>query len=170
MAERAQEEVDDWRYDDDQRHSGETLVKNTSDACAEYLEKLNITQSSQEQRRLCSRWWRHGTKCTGAAKELAPRRGLGMTRQVTNLWLQEVTTSGRVKMRRLLGEQHLSDHMTKGNSGARSIVRGVGGRTKVNQSNKGNEHGWQGGQRHHGTNIARIGMCQGREGTESPAG
>ena len=34
LGERAREEVDEWRFDDDQPHSDETLVKNTSDACA----------------------------------------------------------------------------------------------------------------------------------------
>ena len=36
LGERAREEVDEWRHDDDQRHSGETLVENTSGACAEH--------------------------------------------------------------------------------------------------------------------------------------
>ena len=36
MGESAREKVDEWRHDDDQKHSDETLVENTSDACAEH--------------------------------------------------------------------------------------------------------------------------------------
>ena len=45
--ERPREEVDKWY--DDQRHSGETLAENTSDACAERGVSWNVTWSSQEQ-------------------------------------------------------------------------------------------------------------------------
>ena len=50
---------------------------------------------------------------SNAAKAIASRRGLGKTRHVElrYLWLQEMTKSGRVKMRRIPGEQNLSDHL-----------------------------------------------------------
>ena len=55
---------------------------------------------------------------SNAAKGIASRRGFGKTRdvEVKFLWLQEMTKSGRVKMRRVIGEQHLADHLTKGKS------------------------------------------------------
>ena len=52
--------------------------------------------------------------------------------------VQELTTSGRVKMRRVPREQNLADHLTKGKS-LREIddfIRGVGGRMQVSQDNK----------------------------------
>ena len=38
MGKGARDEIDKCRYDDDQRHSGEALVQNTGDACAEHSE------------------------------------------------------------------------------------------------------------------------------------
>ena len=45
-----------------------------------------------------------------AAKAIASRRGLGKTRhlELKYLWLQEVIKSGRVKMKRVPGKQHLA--------------------------------------------------------------
>ena len=56
---------------------------------------------------------------SNAAKAIASRRGLGKTWHVElrYLWLQDVTKSGRVKMRRIPGEQNLADHLTKGKAG-----------------------------------------------------
>ena len=52
---------------------------------------------------------------SNAAKAIASRRGLDKTRHVElrYLWLQEMTKSGRVKMRRITGEQNLADHLTE---------------------------------------------------------
>ena len=52
---------------------------------------------------------------SNAAKAIASRRGLGKTRHVElrYFWLQEVTKSGRVKMRRMPGGQNLADRLTK---------------------------------------------------------
>ena len=68
-----------------------------------------------------------------------------MTRHLefTFLWLQEVTKSGRVKMKRVPGKEHLADHLMKGRSWCEydELIRGVGGCTKVSQGNEGNKHG-----------------------------
>ena len=114
-------EVDEWRYDDDQRHSGETLVGNTSDPCAERGGSWNMTWSSQEQTLgmqsmmtdlVMSGQVRVWTDSNAAQ---ATRRGFGKTRHVELkcLWLQDVAKSGRVKMRRVPGEETLADHLTK---------------------------------------------------------
>ena len=85
-----------------------------------------------------------------AAKAIAFRRGLGKTRyaELKYLWLQEVTKSGRVKMRRIPGEQNLPDHLTKGKPWHENeaLIRGVGGLMKISQNNKENDErkGWQG--------------------------
>ena len=44
-------------------------------------------------------------------------------------WLQEVTKSGRVKMKRVPGEQHVADHLKNGKSWCEidEGIRGVGG-------------------------------------------
>ena len=88
---------------------------------------------------------------SNAAKATASRRGLGKTRHVElkYLWLQEMTKSGRVKMRRILGEQNLADHLTKGKAWHQieMLTRGVGGIMKVNgDTDRSNERKtWQGG-------------------------
>ena len=55
---------------------------------------------------------------SNAAKAIASRKGLGKTRHVELkfLWLQEVTKSGRVKMRRVPGEQTVVDSVTMAKS------------------------------------------------------
>ena len=72
---------------------------------------------------------------SNAAKAIASRRGLGKTRHVElrYLWLQDVTKSGRVKMRRIPGEQNLADHLTKGKAWHQieTLIRGVGGIMKM---------------------------------------
>ena len=89
---------------------------------------------------------------SNAAKAIASRRGLGKTRHVElkYLWLQEVTKSGRVKMRRVAGEQNLSDHLTKEKPWHEidALIRGVGGLMNMSQDNKENDERrkrWQGG-------------------------
>ena len=76
---------------------------------------------------------------SNAAKAKASSRGLGKTRHVelNYLWLQEVTKSGRVKMRRVPGEQNL----TKGKPWHEidALIRGVGGFMKMSQDNKEND-------------------------------
>ena len=86
-----------------------------------------------------------------AAKAIASRRGFGKTRHVDlrYLWLQEMTMSGRVKMRRKIGEQNLADHLTNGKAWhqVEMLIRGVGGIMKVNgdAERKSNERKkWQG--------------------------
>ena len=53
---------------------------------------------------------------SNVARGMASRKGLGKTRHVElrYLWLQDVTKSGSVKMRRIPGEQNLAHHLTKG--------------------------------------------------------
>ena len=55
---------------------------------------------------------------SNAAEAIVSRRGRGKSRltEMNCLWLHEVTKSGRVKMKRVTGEQHLADHLTKGKS------------------------------------------------------
>ena len=52
---------------------------------------------------------------SNAAKAIASRRRLGKTRHVElrYLWLQDVTKSGGVKMRRIPSKQNLADLLTK---------------------------------------------------------
>ena len=88
---------------------------------------------------------------SNAAKAIASRRGLGKTRHVElrYLWLQEMTKSGRVKMRRIPGEQNLADHLTKGKAWHQieTLIRGVGGIMKMSGDGKGGveRKKWQGG-------------------------
>ena len=88
---------------------------------------------------------------SNAAKAIASRRGLGKTRHVELrcLWLQEVTKSGRVKMRRMPGGQNLADYLTKGKAWHQieTLMRGVGGIMKMGGDNKGSDERkkWQGG-------------------------
>ena len=88
---------------------------------------------------------------SNAAKAIASRRGLGKTRHVElrYLWLQEMTKSGRVKMRRIPGEQNLADHLTKGKAWHQieTLIRGVGGIMKMSGDGKGGDERkkWQGG-------------------------
>ena len=88
---------------------------------------------------------------SNAAKAIASRRGLGKTRHVElrYLWLQEKTKSGRVKMRRIPGEQNLADHLTKGKAWHQieMLIRGVGGIMKMSGNNIGSDERkkWQGG-------------------------
>ena len=58
---------------------------------------------------------------SNAAKATASRRGLGKTRHVElkYLWLQEVTKSGRVKMRRVPREQKFGRAVDEGKIVAR---------------------------------------------------
>ena len=53
---------------------------------------------------------------SNGARAIAGRRGLGKTRHVElkYLWVQEMTNSGQVKMRRVPGTLNLADHLTKG--------------------------------------------------------
>ena len=80
---------------------------------------------------------------SNAAKAIASRRGLGKTRHVElrYLWLQDVTKSGRAKMRRIPGEQNLADHLTKGKAGHQieTLIRGVGGIMKTSGDSKGGD-------------------------------
>ena len=68
---------------------------------------------------------------SNAAKAIASRRSLGKTRHVElrYLWLQEMTKSGRDKMRRIPGERNLADHLTKGEAWHQieMLIRSVGG-------------------------------------------
>ena len=84
---------------------------------------------------------------SNAAKAIALRRGLGKTRrtELKYLWLHEVTNSGRVKMKRLPGEQHLADHLTKGKSSFEidESIRGVGWQITVSIRSNGNERRWK---------------------------
>ena len=56
-------------------------------------------------------WADHNT-----AKAIASRRVLGRTRHIELrfLWLQEMTKSGRMRMKWATAEQNLADHLTKG--------------------------------------------------------
>ena len=56
---------------------------------------------------------------SNAVKAMVSRRGLGKTRHVElrYLWLQDVTKSGRVKMRRIPGEQNLGRPSDEGEGG-----------------------------------------------------
>ena len=78
-----------------------------------------------------------------AAKSIASRRGLGKTRHVElrYLWLHDVTLSGREKMRRILGEQNLADHLTKSKAWHQieTLIRGVGGIMKISGDGKGGD-------------------------------
>ena len=60
-----------------------------------------------------------------AAKDIASRRELGRTNHIelNYLWRQEVTKSGRVRMRRVSGEHNLADHFTKGTWWAKLVRR-----------------------------------------------
>ena len=88
---------------------------------------------------------------SNAAKAIASRRGLGKTRHVElrYLWLQEMTKSGRVNMRRIPGEQNLADHLAKEKAWHQieMLIRGVGGIMKMSGNNKGCDERkkWQGG-------------------------
>ena len=88
---------------------------------------------------------------SNAAKAMASRRGLGKTRHVELrcLWPQEVTMSGRVKVRRIPGEQNLTDHLTKKMAWhqIQTLIRGVGGIMKMSGDNEGSHERkkWQGG-------------------------
>ena len=121
----AREEIHEWRNDDDQRHGRETFVQNASDACVEHG-RSRVLRS----RNGCSRGtWnavddgrlgREPPTCESGLTPTLPKRwrreGFGKTRHVElrYLWLQDVTKKGRVKMRRIPGEQNLADHLTKG--------------------------------------------------------
>ena len=54
------------------------------------------------------------------------------------MWLQERTKSGRVKMRRIPGEQTLADHLTKGKAWYQieTLIRGVRGIMKMSGDGK----------------------------------
>ena len=88
---------------------------------------------------------------SNAAKAIASRRGLGKTRlvELRYLWLQEMTKSGRVNMRRIPGEQNLADHLTKGEAWHQieMLIRGVGGIMKKSGDGKESDERkkWQGG-------------------------
>ena len=88
---------------------------------------------------------------SNAAKAIASRRGLGKTRHVElrYLWLQDVTKSGRVKMRRIPDEQNLADPLTKGKAWylIETSIRGVGGIMKMSGDGKESDERkkWQGG-------------------------
>ena len=77
---------------------------------------------------------------SNAAKAEASRRGLGKTRHVElrYLWLQDVTKSRRVNMRRIPGEQNLADHLTKGKAWYQieTLIRGVGRVMKMSGDGK----------------------------------
>ena len=88
---------------------------------------------------------------SNAAKAIASRRGLGKTRHVElrYLWLQDVTTSGRVKMRRIPGEQNQEVDLTKGEAWCQveTLIRGVGGIMKMSGDGRESDKRkkWQGG-------------------------
>ena len=57
------------------------------------------------------------------------------------MWNETVVGAGGDQ----IGKHHLVDHLTKGKSWREidDFIRGVGGRMKVSEGNKGNEHGWK---------------------------
>ena len=97
---------------------------------------------------------------SNVAEAIASRRVLGKTRHVElrYLWLQDVTKLGRVKMRRIPGEQNLADHLTKGKEEYQieMLIRGVGGIMKMNgDAERSNERKkWQGGLRDRGSRAS----------------
>ena len=120
----AREEVHEWRNDDDQRHGREhwsrtQATRALSTAEAEYYSVVTGAAEGLGMQSMMAdlgvttqvRIWTD----SNAAKAIASRRGLGKTVHVElrYLWLQEMTKSGRVKMRRIPGEQNLADHLTK---------------------------------------------------------
>ena len=90
---RARKEVDEWRHDDGQRHSGETLVENTGVTRAEHGRSQILCCRHGSDRRLRNatdddtlglsvrvRVWTN----SNAAKAIAARRGLGKTADMLN--------------------------------------------------------------------------------------
>ena len=153
------EEIDKRRHDGDQRHSGETLVQNTSGALimaeAEYYAVVTgAAEGLGMQSKMADlgvtthvRVWTD----SNAAKAIASRRGLSKTRHVElrYLWLQEMTKSGRVKMRRIPGEKNLADHLTKKKAWHQieTLIRRVGGIMKMSGDGRESDerNKWQGG-------------------------
>ena len=88
---------------------------------------------------------------SNAAKAIASRRGHGKTRHVElrYLWLQDVTKSGRVKVRRIPGEQNVADHFTKEKAWGQieTLIRVVGRIMKMNGDGRESDERkkWQGG-------------------------
>ena len=74
---------------------------------------------------------------SNGAKAIAGRRGLGKTRHVElkYLWVQEMTGSGRVTMRRVPGELNLADLLTKGKNWweGEQLVKKVGCRMEASE-------------------------------------
>ena len=120
-------------------HSREILVQNISDECTEYGRSPVLRSRHRRSR---GTWnavddGRLGRDHPSASFGLIPsllkamvsRRGLGKTRhlELMYLWLQEVTKSGRVKMRRIPGEQNLADHLTREKAWHQieTLIRGV---------------------------------------------
>ena len=144
-------EVDERRHDDGQRHSGETLVENAGSralSTAEAEDYAVVTGAAeclgmQPMMSARVRVWTN----SNAAKAIASRRGLGDTRhtELKFSWLQEMTKSGRVKIKWVPGEQHLADHLKKVKSWCEidELIRGVGGQMTVTIINKGNEPRWK---------------------------
>ena len=130
----------------------EALVQNTSDACTEHGGSLVLRS---RQGRSGGPWdavddGRLGPKRAGAGLDLLKRcQGNSVeTRSRTDenvelryLWVQEVTKSGRVKMRRMPGAQNPADHLTKGKAWHQieTLIRGVGGIMKMSGDNKGSD-------------------------------
>ena len=84
-------------------------------------------------------------------------RGSGPTPCATSAWgpwpllttRHPLHKSGRIKMRRIPGEQNLADHLTKGKAWHQieTLIRGVGGIMKMSGDGKGGDERkkWQGG-------------------------
>ena len=114
------DEIDKRRYADDDLNSGEALVEHTGDACVEHGRSQTGAAEALGMQLLFMdlglsvqvRVWTDSM----ASKALASRKGLGKNRHVElrYLPLQDMTKTGRVKMRRVLGRLNVADHMTKG--------------------------------------------------------
>ena len=121
LGEGSRKEINERRYDDDERNSGEALVENTGDACVEHSRsrKLRGHHGSGRGSRHAIDVNGHGLERASSSLDRAKAivwTGLGKTRHVElrYLWLQDTTKTGRVKLRRFAGEVNLTDHLTEG--------------------------------------------------------
>ena len=112
MGERAREEVDEWRHEDDQRYSGETRVENASVAF------VDPTDADRHR---------------GGGSRNPVGDGLGTEFTGSSLNGLQVSQSDRVEKR------SLADHLTKGKSWSETaeLIRGVGKQMQVNLGNVG---------------------------------
>ena len=145
-----------WRFDDDQRHCGEALVKNTSVACAACnrsrvlrgFHRISwVSRNAVDDDGLRTEHTSSGVRGTQHSQSNRFQKSFGQDQT----YRTEVLVASRDDQVREnedeadLMRANLADHLRKGKTRCESdeLIRGVGGMVTVSFSHKENEQNWK---------------------------